>query len=148
MRIAVINGPNLNLLGSRDPEMYGSITLDQIKAQLEPIAKSAGAEIRMIQSNSEGALVDEIQKANADCNGILINPAAYTHTSISIHDALAMAKIPVIEVHLSNIFKREEFRHHSYVSRVATGVISGLGAQGYEFALQAILRTLASAKKR
>lgn len=142
MRIAVINGPNLNLLGSRDPETYGSVTLDEIKAKLVPIAKSAGVEIRMIQSNSEGALVDEIQKANTDCQGIIINPAAYTHTSIAIHDALAMAKIPVVEVHLSNIFRREEFRHHSYVSRVATGVISGLGASGYEYALQAILRTV------
>ena len=141
-RILVLNGPNLNLLGSREPGLYGQDTLADIERRLQ--AQAEGHEIAFFQSNAEGALVDRIHQAGSDrVDFILINPAALTHTSVALRDALLGVAIPFIELHLSNVFAREPFRHHSYLSDVAVGVISGLGAQGYELALAAALRRLA-----
>lgn len=137
MQILVIHGPNLNLLGTREPGVYGSRTLAQIDADLKEIAEKAGAKLESFQSNHEGALVDRIQAAGRDGSRfIIINPAAYTHTSVAMRDALAAVGLPFVEVHLSNVHKREAFRHHSYFSALAEGVICGLGAQGYALALQ------------
>ena len=137
MQVLVLHGPNLNLLGTREPEVYGRQTLAQIDAELAQMAADAGAKLQSFQSNHEGALVDRIQAARTDGTSfILINPAAYTHTSVAIRDALAGVSIPFIEVHLSNIHRREAFRHHSYLSELAVGVICGLGANGYRLALQ------------
>ncbi|HLT99661.1 MAG TPA: type II 3-dehydroquinate dehydratase [Burkholderiaceae bacterium] len=136
-RILVLHGPNLNLLGTREPEVYGTLTLADINQRLEQVAAERGAELAAFQSNHEGALVDRIQEAGRDgTQYIIINAAAYTHTSVAIRDALAAVAIPFVEVHLSNVYKREEFRHHSYLSSTAQGVIAGLGAFGYEAALQ------------
>jgi 3-dehydroquinate dehydratase-2 len=141
-RILVLNGPNLNLLGSREPGHYGQDTLATIEADLTRLA--AGQEISFFQSNAESELIERIHKAGADgVHFILINPAALTHTSIALRDALLGVSIPFIEVHISNVFAREPFRHRSYLSDVAVGVISGLGAHGYELALAAALRRLA-----
>ena len=137
-KISIINGPNLNLLGEREPDIYGRNKLEDIIKNLDKRAKKSGYEIMAFQSNAEGDLVDAIQKAGKDSIGLIINPAAYTHTSVAIRDALAALDLPKIEVHLSNIFKREEFRKHSYMSDFVTGTISGLGAKGYELALDAI----------
>jgi 3-dehydroquinate dehydratase-2 len=137
MQVLVLHGPNLNLLGTREPEVYGRQTLAQIDAELAQMAADAGAKLQSFQSNHEGALVDRIQAARTDgTDFIVINPAAYTHTSVAIRDALAGVSIPFIEVHLSNIHRREAFRHHSYLSELAVGVICGLGANGYRLALQ------------
>ena len=139
-KILVLHGPNLNLLGTREPEHYGNLTLADINNKLLDQAKKSGIELTSQQSNAEHELVDYIQAASSDqVDFIIINPAAFTHTSVAIRDALAATGIAFIEVHLSNIFKREEFRHQSYFSDLAVGVISGLGAQGYELALQAAL---------
>ncbi|MGH8619662.1 MAG: type II 3-dehydroquinate dehydratase [Burkholderiales bacterium] len=139
--ILVLHGPNLNLLGSREPSLYGSETLDAINRRLTQQARAAGAKLTAFQSNTEGELVDCIQEAGRDgVDFIVINPAAYTHTSIAMRDALAAVRIPFIEVHLSNVFAREPFRRHSYFSDLAAGVISGLGAQGYALALDYALR--------
>ncbi|WP_434063872.1 type II 3-dehydroquinate dehydratase [Roseateles subflavus] len=136
MQILVIHGPNLNLLGTREPGVYGATTLAQIDADLQQFAANAGATLESFQSNHEGALVDRIQAAGRDgTRFIIINPAAYTHTSVAIRDALAAVALPFVEVHLSNIHKRETFRHHSYVSELAVGVICGLGPLGYRYAL-------------
>ena len=136
-RILVLHGPNLNLLGTREPEVYGRLGLADINQRLEEIAKAQGALLDAFQSNHEGALVDRIQEARLDgTQYIIINAAAYTHTSVAIRDALAAVDIPFVEVHLSNVYKREQFRHHSYLSSTAQGVIAGLGAYGYEAALQ------------
>jgi len=141
-RILVLNGPNLNLLGSREPGIYGQDTLQSISERLSALA--AGHQIDFFQSNAEHQLVERIHQAGADrVDFILINPAALTHTSVALRDALLGVEIPFIEVHLSNVFAREPFRHHSYLSDVAVGVISGLGAHGYELALAAALRRLA-----
>jgi 3-dehydroquinate dehydratase-2 len=138
-KILIINGPNLNMLGTREPEIYGSLTLLDIENSCRDRAKSTGAEIDFFQSNHEGEMVSEIQQAaNNDCTGIIINAGAYTHTSVAIHDALKMTGLPIIEVHLSNIYKREEFRHKSYISPLAKGVICGLGVQGYLAAIDAL----------
>ena len=138
-RILVLNGPNLNLLGTREPGQYGTDTLQTIEQRLRQLAD--GHAIDFFQSNAEHALVDRIHQAAGDgIDFILINPAALTHTSVALRDALLGVAIPFIEVHLSNVFARESFRHHSYLSDVAAGVISGLGAQGYELALAAALR--------
>jgi len=135
--ILVLHGPNLNLLGTREPHIYGSLTLAQINERLELLAGELGATLSAWQSNHEGALVDRIQAARQDgTDFIIINAAAYTHTSVAIRDALAGVAIPFIEVHLSNLYKREPFRHHSYLSDLAQGLISGLGADGYEAALR------------
>lgn len=140
MHILVLHGPNLNLLGTREPEVYGAVTLAQIDADLAEIAAQAGASLSSFQSNHEGALVDRIQAARLDgTQFIIINPAAYTHTSVALRDALAAVAIPFIEVHLSNVHRREPFRHHSYFSDLADGVIVGLGAAGYACALRHVL---------
>ncbi len=136
--ILVLNGPNLNLLGTREPATYGSTTLDDIEQRLR--TRAEGHELAFFQSNHEGALIDRIHQAGReDVDFILVNPAALTHTSIGLRDALLGVDIPFIEIHLSNVFAREPFRHHSYLSDIAVGVISGLGAQGYELALAAAL---------
>ncbi len=141
-RIFIVHGPNLNLLGEREPEIYGSASLDDINADLARVAKEAGAEVEFFQSNHEGALLDRIQEAPSFADAILINPGALTHTSIALRDALAATMLPVVEVHISNIFAREEFREHSFVSGIAVGMITGLGASGYRLGLQALLEYL------
>ncbi len=139
--ILVLHGPNLNLLGIREPEVYGRITLDEINSKLSALAQSKGAKLAHFQSNAEGALVERVQQARADeIDFIIINPAAFTHTSVAIRDALAAVAIPFVEVHLSNVHAREAFRKESYFSDIAVGVISGLGATGYELALQFALQ--------
>lgn len=139
-KILVLHGPNLNLLGTREPQHYGNATLADINKKLQDQAKKAGVELTSQQSNAEHELLNYIQTAGSDqVDFIIINPAAFTHTSVALRDALAATGIAFIEVHLSNIYKREEFRHQSYFSDLAVGVISGLGAQGYELALQAAL---------
>ncbi|MBC7958028.1 MAG: type II 3-dehydroquinate dehydratase [Cytophagales bacterium] len=136
MQILVLHGPNLNLLGTREPEVYGTTTLDQINTELTKITADAGSTLATFQSNHEGALIDRVQAARLDGTAfIIINPAALTHTSVGLRDALAGVAIPFIEVHLSNVHRREPFRHHSYFSDLAEGVIVGLGAEGYRLAL-------------
>lgn len=142
--VYILNGPNLNLLGSREPDVYGHTTLGDIKSSSEETANSCGLTIDFRQSNEEGTLVNWIQEARENAAGLIINGAGYTHTSVAIMDALLAAEIPVIEVHLSNIYKREEFRHHSYVSRAASGVICGFGAHGYVLAIEAMMNLLKS----
>jgi 3-dehydroquinate dehydratase-2 len=135
--ILVLHGPNLNLLGSREPDVYGRVTLDEINKRLETLAGKSGANLFCFQSNAESELVERVQQARADgTQFIVINPAAYTHTSVALRDALAAVAIPFIEIHLSNVFARETFRKESFFSDLAIGVISGLGAAGYEFAVQ------------
>ena len=136
MKILVLNGPNLNLLGTREPDIYGSVTLDQIVTTLKMLSEKQGITLSSLQSNAEHVLVDAIQGASADgVDFILINPGALGHTSISIRDALVGVQIPFIEIHISNIYKREGFRHKSYLSDIAVGVIAGLGVRGYELGL-------------
>ena len=135
--ILVLHGPNLNLLGNREPDVYGRITLDEINERLMILAGKNGANLLCFQSNAEAALVERVQQARADgTQFIVINPAAFTHTSVALRDALAAVAIPFIEVHLSNVFAREAFRKESFFSDLAVGVISGLGAAGYEYAVQ------------
>ena len=141
-KILVLHGPNLNLLGTREPGVYGSTTLEGINAALNLLARELGVEIRTLQSNSEGTLVDAIQGALADCQGILINPAAYTHTSVAIRDAVAATALPTVEVHLSNIHSREAFRTHSYLAPIAVGQICGFGPDSYLLGLRALVRQL------
>jgi 3-dehydroquinate dehydratase-2 len=143
MQILVLHGPNLNLLGTREPGVYGSTTLDQINADLTKIGADSGATVLTFQSNHEGALIDRVHAARFDGTAfIVINPGAFTHTSVALRDALAGVAIPFIEVHLSNVHRREPFRHHSYFSDLAEGVIVGLGADGYRLALgHALKRT-------
>jgi 3-dehydroquinate dehydratase-2 len=141
--ILVLHGPNLNLLGTREPEVYGRTTLADIHLMMEARARADGVQIESYQSNSEGGLIDRVQAAGAEgIEFIIINPAGYTHTSVALRDALAAVRIPFIEVHLSNIHAREAFRHHSYFSDLAVGVICGLGAQGYALALEAALNRI------
>ena len=140
--VFILNGPTLNLLGTREVEIYGATTLADIEAMSTAAAKKLGLSVDFRQSNHEGELVDWIQEAAQKAAGIVINGAAYTHTSVAIHDALRAFEGPIVEVHLSNIFKREKFRHHSFVSEVADGVICGLGAQGYLLALDAVATKL------
>jgi len=137
-KILVLNGPNLNLLGTREPEVYGAETLADIEAAMRAKAERAGLAIDFRQSNSEAELVQWVQEARDEAAGLVVNAGAYTHTSVALLDALRMIDVPVVEVHLSNIFRREEFRHHSYVSQAATGMISGFGARGYELAVDAM----------
>jgi 3-dehydroquinate dehydratase II len=140
MALLVLHGPNLNLLGTREPEVYGRDSLADIDARLQRAASQAGVPLASFQSNHEGALIDRIHAARTDgTRFILINPGGLTHTSVALRDALAGVALPFIEVHLSNVHRREPFRHHSYLSDLAVGVICGLGAQGYELALQAAL---------
>ena len=141
--ILVIQGPNLNLLGTREPDIYGKTTLEDIHQKLGELAKAQSVDLSTFQSNHEGELIDRIQKAKQDgVDFIIINPGAFTHTSVALRDVLAGVAIPFTEVHLSNIHQREEFRKHSYLSDIATGVICGLGAIGYELALQAAIARL------
>ncbi|MCP4347017.1 MAG: type II 3-dehydroquinate dehydratase [Desulfobacterales bacterium] len=138
MKVLVVHGPNLNMLGKREPDIYGAATLDEINADLKKLGERLGIAVETFQSNHEGAMVEKIQEAVGLCKGIIINPAAYTHTSIAIRDALLLTDIPVIEIHLSNIYKREPFRHKSLIADIATAQISGFGARGYFMALKAL----------
>ncbi|MGD8365998.1 MAG: type II 3-dehydroquinate dehydratase [Desulfobacterales bacterium] len=137
-KILVIHGPNLNLLGKREPDIYGRKTLEEIDAAVRQKGDTLGLTVETFQSNHEGALIDRIQAAAGNCSGLVINPGALTHTSIALLDALLAVNLPVIEVHLSNIHRRESFRHHSYTAKAATGIIAGLGAHGYLLALEAM----------
>jgi 3-dehydroquinate dehydratase-2 len=139
MNVLVLNGPNLNLLGKREPEIYGSLTLDDINARLQEAASQHGVTLRCVQSNHEGALIDALHEARGWAGGAIFNPGGYTHTSVALRDAISAVDYPVIEVHLSNVFAREPFRHHSYITPVSLGVISGLGWIGYRLALEALL---------
>ncbi len=141
-KLLILNGPNLNMLGVREPEIYGHQTLDDIRALCEGHAATAGAEIDFRQSNSESELVGWIQEAREKADAIVINPAAFTHTSVAIMDALLVFGKPVVEIHISNIFQREAFRHHSYISAAAKGIISGFGAYGYVLAMDAACRMI------
>jgi 3-dehydroquinate dehydratase-2 len=137
MNVLVLHGPNLNLLGTREPAVYGSVTLPDIDSELMQIAKEAGSSVQSLQSNHEGVLIDRLHAARIDgTDFIVINPGAFTHTSVALRDAIAAVAIPFVEVHLSNVHRREPFRHHSYFSDLAEGVIVGLGAQGYSLALK------------
>lgn len=141
--ILVLHGPNLNLLGSREPDVYGSTTLADINRNLTALAKDSGQHLQVLQSNAEYELINRIHDARKEgVDFIIFNPAGLTHTSVALRDALLAVAIPFVEVHLSNIFSREEFRHHSYFSDIAKGVISGLGAQGYELALQFAIKSI------
>lgn len=143
--VFILNGPNLNLLGQREPSVYGSATLADLEAETTTVGESLGLSVDFRQSNHEGVLVDWIQEARTSAAGIIINAGGLTHTSVSILDALRAAEKPVIEVHLSNIHARETYRHHSYISAAASGVIVGLGVDGYEFALHALARRIGRA---
>jgi 3-dehydroquinate dehydratase-2 len=134
--VYVLNGPNLNLLGKRQPHIYGHQTLADVEAEVRALAGTLGLEIRFHQSNAEAQLIDWIHEARETAGGIVINPAAYTHTSVALLDALSTCEFPIFEVHISNVHKRESFRHHSYVSLAATGVIAGFGIEGYSLALR------------
>jgi 3-dehydroquinate dehydratase-2 len=136
-KVMVIHGPNLNMLGKREPDIYGKDTLEEINSKLKKLGKKLGIDVDTFQSNYEGAIVEKIHETSGKYKGLIINPAAYTHTSIAIRDALLLLDIPVIEVHLSNIYKREPFRHKSMIADVATAQISGFGVQGYMMALEA-----------
>ena len=137
-KVLVIHGPNLNMLGQREPEIYGNQTLDQINEQLLKLGRELGLELETFQSNHEGEIVTKIQQAAGSCDGVLINPAAYTHTSIALRDALSMLDIPVVEIHLSNINKRESFRHKSLIADIAAARLSGFDAEGYFLALRGL----------
>jgi len=142
MKILILHGPNLNLLGTREPEVYGPLTLDNINSKLVELGKELGAEITCFQSNHEGALIDALQDARTWADGVVFNPGGYTHTSIALRDAISAIQIPVIEVHLSNVYAREEFRHFSMISAVCRGKVVGLGWRSYTLGLQALAELL------
>lgn len=139
MKILILHGPNLNLLGTREPEVYGSMTLDDINKKMIELGKELGAEIKCLQSNHEGALIDALHDARAWAYGVVLNPGGYTHTSVALRDAISAIQIPVIEVHLSNVYAREEFRHTSLISAVCKGKISGFGWRSYELGLRGLV---------
>jgi 3-dehydroquinate dehydratase II len=141
-RILILNGPNLNLLGKRQPEIYGRLTLEEISREIRSLAKQLSVAVEIRQSNNEGELVDWIQQAPAQFGAIVINPAAYTHSSVAMRDAIIAAGIPAIEIHISNIYKREDFRKHSYIAGVAVGQITGFGVQSYLLGLRAAVECL------
>lgn len=145
--VLVLNGPNLNMLGTREPDLYGRQTLAEVESSCRQRAQALSLELDFRQSNSESELVEWIQQARGKFGGIILNAGAYTHTSVAILDALRLSELPVIEVHLSNIFRREPFRHHSYVAGVARGFICGFGAHGYELALEAMARLVRPGKE-
>lgn len=147
-KILILNGPNLNMLGTREPDIYGTETLANIEAKSTACAETLGLSVTFRQSNTEGELVDWVQQARRETDLIIVNAGAYTHTSVALLDALKACAIPVIEVHLSNIHQREEFRHHSFVSKVAVGMICGFGGYGYEMALEAAARILNNSSKQ
>ncbi|HEC74778.1 MAG TPA: type II 3-dehydroquinate dehydratase [Methylophaga aminisulfidivorans] len=140
--IVVLNGPNLNLLGTREPEHYGADTLDDVKKRLTSVANDSGVALSFYQFNAEHQLIEQIHASRSNTDFIIINPAAFTHTSVALRDALSAVEIPFIEVHISNVFARETFRHHSYLSDIAKGVICGLGTHGYELALLSAMKQL------
>lgn len=142
-RILLVNGPNLNLLGTREPEVYGEDTLDDVVRLVNRVAREYDLDVRAMQSNHEGALIDAIHAAREDCDAIIINPGGFTHTSVALRDALTGVALPVAEVHISNVHAREEFRHHSYISPIAEFVIVGAGVQGYAFAVRRMATLLA-----
>lgn len=142
MKILVLHGPNLDLLGTREPAIYGQLTLKEINSAISALARELAIEVTIVQSNSEGTLIDTIHSAIGSCDGVLINPAAYTHTSIAIRDALAAAALPTVEVHLSNIHSREEFRSKSFIAPIAVGQISGFALDSYLLGLRAIINHL------
>ena len=142
MKVLVLHGPNLNLLGTREPEIYGSQTLKDINVQLNELGSKLGTEVKCLQSNHEGALVDALHEARSWADGVVFNPGAYTHTSIALRDAIAAIGIPVVEVHLSNVYAREEFRHLSMISAVCKGKILGFGWRSYTLGLQALVDVL------
>ncbi len=148
MKILVIHGPNLNLLGKREPDIYGTVTLDDINSRIAALARELGVEVSFYQSNHEGELVQKIQDAMGVYQAVVINPGAYTHTSVALRDAISSTGIPTVETHLTNIYKREEFRKHSFISGVAAGQICGFGADSYLLALRAAVGFLKNGGKR
>lgn len=139
MKILILHGPNLNLLGAREPEVYGSMTLEDINEKLIALGKELNAEIQCFQSNHEGALIDALHQARAWADGVVFNPGGYTHTSIALRDAISAIQIPVIEVHISNVYAREEFRHTSFISAVCKGKVTGFGWKSYELGLRGLI---------